>query len=295
MKAALEAGCSSWNGGEFYGTPEYNSLHLLNRYFSKYPEDAEKVVLSIKGGLGPDWQPNGTPEAVRRSVDACLEGLGGKKFMDMFECARVDPKTPIETTIGVLAEYVKAGKVGAISLSEVRAETIRRAHKVHPIAAVEVELSLWATEPLSNGIVATCAELGIPIIAYSPIGRGFLSGQVKSLDDIPEGDFRRILPRFQPENFAKNLELVHELEKLAKDKGCTPAQLAISWVRSLSETEDRGVIIPIPGATTAERVRENAKHVTLTKEDLAAIGELLSKVEVVGGRYNVEGSKLLNG
>lgn len=184
MKAAVNSGSNLWNGGEFYGTPEYNSLHLLNRYFTKYPEDADSVVLSIKGGLR-NMAPDGSPEGIRASVDNTLKLLNGKKTLDIFECARVDPKTPIETTIAALAEYVKAGKIKGIGLSEVKAETIRRAHKVHPIAAVEVEISLWATEPLSNGVVDVCAELGIPVVAYSPIGRGFLSGQIKKVEDIP--------------------------------------------------------------------------------------------------------------
>lgn len=295
MKAALDNGCNFWNGGEFYGTPEYNSLHLLRRYFTEYPDDADKVVLSIKGALGANLMPDGSPDGVRRSVDACLAGLAGTKTLDIFECARVDPRTPIETTIETLAEYVRAGKLGGISLSEVKAETIRRAHKVHPIVAVEVEISLWATEPLSNGIVDTCAELGIPVVAYSPIGRGFLTGQIKSLDDIPENDFRRHFPRFQPQNFSKNLELVAELEQLAQKKGCTPAQLAISWVRSLSETGGRGVIIPIPGATTAERVEENSKHVELTDGDLKEIQDILAKFEVSGDRYGGPGATFMNG
>jgi pyridoxine 4-dehydrogenase len=175
MKTALSLGANFWNGGELYGTPARNSLHLLNEYFTKYPEDADKVVLSIKGGGIPGTLlPDGSKENVRRSIDECLRVLDGKKFLDLFECSRVDPNVPIEDTIGYIAEYVKAGKVGGISLSEVSANTIRRAHKVHPISAVEIELSLWVTTFLENGVIATCAELGIPVIAYSPLGRGFL-------------------------------------------------------------------------------------------------------------------------
>jgi len=175
MRAALTAGANSWNGGELYGTPERNSLHLLNEYFTKYPEDAEKVVLSIKGGLKPgEMAPDGSEANVKRSIDECLKVLDGKKFLDLFECARVDPKTPIETTIAAINKYVEAGKIGGISLSEVSAESIRRAAKVAKISAVEVEFSLWSTDILNNGIAEACAELDIPIIAYSPIGRGFL-------------------------------------------------------------------------------------------------------------------------
>ena len=179
MKTALERGANNWNGGELYGTPERNSLHLLNEYFTKYPEDADKVVLSIKGGMVPgQMQVDGSKAGVQRSIDECLRVLDGKKFLDLFECARVDPNIPVEETIAAIAEYVKAGKLGGISLSEVNANTIRRAAKVHKISAVEVELSLWHTEILENGVAQACAELDIPIIAYSPLGRGFLVSQI---------------------------------------------------------------------------------------------------------------------
>ena len=296
MRAALSTGANFWNGGEFYGTPEYNSLHLLNQYFSQYPADAEKVVLSIKGGLNPDTRiPDGTEAGVRRSVDACLAGLEGKKFLDLFECARVDPKTPIETSIETLAKYVEEGKLGGISLSEVKADTIRRAAKVHPIAAVEVEFSLWATDILENGIAATCAELGIPVVAYSPLGRGFLTGEIKKLDDLPEGDGRRHLPRFQPDVFDQNLEIVTELEKVAKKKGCTPAQLALAWVKQWSGKEGMPVIIPIPGATTEKRVLENMRDVDLDAGDLKEIDAILEKAPVLGDRYGGPLAKLMNG
>lgn len=175
MRTALEHGSNLWNGGEFYGSQDRNSLHLLNDYFTKFPGDSEKVVLSIKGGMKPGQMiPDGSEENVSRSIDECLRLLDGKKFLDIFECARVDPNVPIETTIEAIAKYVKSGKIGGISLSECSAQTIRRANKVHRISAVEVEFSLWATEISTNGVAQTCAELDIPIIAYSPLGRGFL-------------------------------------------------------------------------------------------------------------------------
>jgi len=295
MRAALAAGANFWNGGELYGTPEHNSLHLLNRYFTEYPEDAEKVVISIKGCAGPNFVPDGSEEGVRRSVDNCVKLLGGKKTLDLFQCARVDPKTPIETIIAALAACVKEGKIKGISLSEVRAETIRRAHKVHPICGVEVEFSLWATDILTNGVAATCAELGIPIVAYSPLGRGFLTGDIKSVDDLPEGDRRRMMPRFQPDVFPKNLELVTELEKLAKKKGCKPGQLGLAWVKSFNGKPGMPTIIPIPGATTEERVVENSKDVSLTKEDLDEIDDILSKTVVIGERYPRAHLALCNG
>jgi len=295
MKAALNTGANFWNGGEFYGTPEHNSLHVLNSYFSKYPDDTERVVISIKGGLGLGLAPDGGEQNVRRSVDNCLKLLDGKKTLDIFECARVDPNTPIETTIGILATYVKEGKIKGISLSEVKAETIRRAHKVHPICAVEVEFSLWATDILSNGVAATCAELSIPVVAYSPLGRGFLTGEIKSFDDIPEGDFRRYLPKFQPDVFPKNLELVKELEKLANKKGCKPAQLGLAWVKSMSGKPGMPTIIPIPGATTEDRVVENSKDVKLTNADLEEIDGILSKAVVIGDRYGGPMKALMEG
>jgi len=296
MQTALSTGANFWNGGEIYGTPSYNSLHLLKQYFSEHPSDAEKVVISIKGAVDPSIHvPDGTEEGVRRSMDNCLAGLDGKKFLDIFECARVDPNTPIETTIGALAKYVKEGKLGGISLSEVKAETIRRAAKVHAIAAVEVELSLWCTDILENGIAATCAELDIPVVAYSPLGRGFLTGEIKKLEDLPDNDMRRRFPRFQPENFGKNVEMVTELEKLAKKKGCTPAQLALAWVKHLSGKKGMPVIIPIPGATTEKRVIENMKDVELNADDLSEIDAILKKSPVIGDRYGPPYAHLMNG
>ena len=250
--------------------------------------------LHLESGVNPDTQlPDRTEAGVRRSVDACLAGLGSKKFLDLFECARVDPKTPIETSIETLAKYVEEGKLGGISLSEVKADTIRRAAKVHPIAAVEVELSLWATDILENGIAAACAELGIPVVAYSPLGGGLLTGEIKKLDDLPEGDARRHFPRFQPGVFNQNLELVTELEKVAKKKGCTPAQLALAWVKQLSGKEGMPVIIPIPEATTEKRILENMKDVELDAGDLEEIDAILEKAP--GDRYGGPLTKLMNG
>jgi pyridoxine 4-dehydrogenase len=287
MKAALDNGANFFNGGELYGTPERNSLHLLREYFEKYPEDAKKVVLSIKGGLVKGgMKPDGSPENVRRSIDECLTQLAGTKKLDLFECARVDPQTPIEVTMRTADEYVQAGKLGGISLSECSAETIRRAARVAKISAVEVEYSLWATEIQDNGVLKTCGELGIPIVAYSPLGRGFLTGQVKSRDDLAEDDHRRHLPRFSEENFPKNLDLIHQLEKLAKRKGCTPGQIGIAWVKAQSERDGNPVIIPIPGATTVERVKENLVDVDLSENDLKEIDSILASAEIHGERYH---------
>ncbi len=165
MRAALSADCNLWDGGEFYGTPDANSLTLLKKYFTRYPEDAEKVILNIKGALQPGMIPDGSPTFVRQSVEHCLEMLGDKGRIDMFECARRDPNTPLKTTIATLEELVKEGKIGGIALSEVNANTIRAAAKITKIVAVEIEISLFSTEPLYNGITQACGELNIPILA----------------------------------------------------------------------------------------------------------------------------------
>jgi len=286
MKAALASGCNFWNAGEFYGTPEYNSLHLLERYFSKHPEDAAKVVLSVKGGLAPDFSPDGSPEGIKRSVDNCLKLLNGKKSLDIFECARVDKNTPVETTMKALEEYIKAGKLGGISLSEVSAATIERAAKATKIVAAEVEISLWATDVFTNGVAKAAAAHNIPLIAYSPIGRGMLTGQIKSPDDIPKDDFRKTIPRFHPEHFDNNLALVRELNKIAQRNGkITPAQLAINWVRQKSKLNGNPEIIPIPGSRREEGVLENSKVIDLSADDLAEIDLILQKFEVSGTRY----------
>lgn len=219
--------------------------------------------------------------------------LDGVKKIDIFECARVDPKTPIEETVGALAECVKEGKIGGIGLSETGAATIRRAHAVAPIAAVEIEYSLWATEIRTNGVASVCAELGIPIVAYSPLGRGFLTGEIKSPEDIPEGDFRRHFSRFQPENFKVNMELVNKVESLAKKKGCTPAQLAMEWVRYQSGRDGMPDLLPIPGATTVKRVEENCQEVGLTEEEYRELEDIVGSTQILGGRYNEAAESLL--
>jgi len=285
MKVALEAGSNFWNGAEFYGPPNANSLHLLHDYFTKYPKDADKVVLSIKGAAlrGPGTlTPTGDKAGITRSIEECLKVLDGKKKIDIFACSRVDPKVPIEETVGYLAEFVKEGKIRGIGLSEVAAATIRRAASAHPIAAVEVEFSLFTTDILTNDVAATCAELGIPIFAYSPLGRGYLTGKLKSFDEVTE--MQKMGPRFHEEYFHKNLELVETIKKVADKKGCTSTQLAIGWVRAHSGTRGNPVIIPIPGATTADRVQENMKDVQLTDDEVNELGGILAAIPVQGPR-----------
>ncbi|KAK6952494.1 hypothetical protein Daesc_007033 [Daldinia eschscholtzii] len=250
-------------------------------YFEKYPEDASKVVLSIKGAFTIQTGPDGSPEGIRASVEKALEILGGTKTIDIFECARVDPKVPVETSIEVLAELVKEGKIRGIGLSEVSANTIRRAHAVHPISAVEVELSLFTPDPLHNGVVDTCHE------PYSPVGRGWLTGELRKLDDLPADDYRRMLPRFQPEVFDQNFKLVEAVENIAKRKGVTTAQVAIGWVVSQGA-------IPIPGSTRAERIIENARAAELTDEELVEIQRILDTLPIGGERYGGSHEKFLN-
>ncbi|KAI6083811.1 aldo/keto reductase [Hypoxylon rubiginosum] len=288
MKTALDHGANLWNGSLFYGPPHANSLHLLKYYFENNPEDAEKVVLSIKGAYdAKTFEPTGSPEAIRASVEEALRVLDGTAKIDVFECARVDPKVPIETSVGALAELVKEGKIGGIGLSEVNANTIRRAHAVHPIAAVEIELSLFTPDPLTNGVVDTCHELGIPIIAYSPVSRGWLTGEFRKIEDLPAGDIRRIFPRFQPQNFQQNIKLVEAVEKVAERMGATVPQVAISWVR-------RQGTIPIPGTTQVERVVENCKDVELSEEDLAELQKIMDTLPISGERYGGKFEAQLN-
>ena len=212
----------------------------------------------------------------------------GVDTIDLYYQHRVDADTPIEDTVGAMASMVAAGKVRHLGLSEAGPQTIRRAHAVHPIAAVQTEYSLWTRDP-EDGVLATCRSLGIGFVAYSPLGRGFLTGRFKSIDDLAPDDWRRNNPRFQGENFQKNLELVSQVKALAARKGCTPAQLAIAWL--LSRGED---IVPIPGSTRAERVEENAAAVRigLSAEDAAALEGVARTV--AGDRYPEGGMRVVN-
>ncbi|OGM43922.1 aldo/keto reductase [Aspergillus bombycis] len=290
MRAAIHSGSNCWNGAEFYGPPDYNSLVLLERYLEKYPEDADKIILNIKGGINPQThQVDASPENTRRSLDDCIAQLKGRKQkIDIFEFGRRDPTVPMDVIFDLIdKEYVQTGKIGGIGLSEVRAETIHEAVKHTKVVAVEAELSLFTTDILENGVAAACAQYGIPIVAYSPIGRGMLTGQFKKFDDLPKDSllFSFNFPRFQQGNFEKNLHLVEKVEEMAKKKDCTPAQLAINWTRMLSRRPGMPTIIPIPGATTAERVKENSQLIDITDEEMAEIDAILVKFTPAGGRY----------
>ncbi|QSZ33178.1 hypothetical protein DSL72_002764 [Monilinia vaccinii-corymbosi] len=287
MKAALAAGVNVWNGADFYGSPENNSLHLVARYFTKYPEDIDKVVLCIKSGVVDMKTLNmdSSPAAIYKYVANANEILGGVKKIDLFGMGRQDKKTPIEDTVKALDECVKKGLIGGIQLSEVAANSIRRASTVAKIDMVEAEISLWATDVFENGVAELCGELGIVMVAHTPLGAGMLTGQIKSLGDVPEIYLHRRFPRFQPENLQKNLDMVKELRKLATEKGCTPAQLALCWTKSQSKKPGYPLIVPVFGARSESRVKENATDVELTDTDVNKINEVLASFPVKGHRY----------
>ncbi|KAK0657279.1 NADP-dependent oxidoreductase domain-containing protein [Cercophora newfieldiana] len=285
MREALANGMNFWNAGEFYGTPENNSCTLLEAYFAKYPEDADKVVLSIKGCIDPKThRPDCTRAGVRRSIDTCLALLKGRKKIDVFECARREQGVDMSETFSAIQEYIDQGLVGAISLSEVAPETIHAAVKLTKVVFVELELNLWTTDILTNGVAAACAQYNLPIVAYSPLGSGMLTGKIKSIDDIPNPAVKTY-PRFQPDVFHLNLELVKQVEALAAKKGCTPAQLAINWTRAIARRAGVPTIIPIPGATRTPIVKENSRLVDITDAELDEIDATLAKFEIKGERF----------
>lgn len=292
MRAALDAGANFWNGGEFYGPESNNSLALLEKYFAKYPEDADRVVVSIKGGMDKPntFKPDSSRANVRRSVLDSAAQLKGRKVMDLFEVGRHDRVTPWATTVAAFHELIQEGAFRQISLSEVSAASVHAAAAAAkdigapPIAACEEELSLLTADILTDGVAAACAEHDIPIVAYSPVGRGLLTGRIRSQADL-YGAMSRF-PRFSEDNLPQNLQLVDELAAFASQKGCTLPQLAINWARCQSLRPGMPkTIIPIPGGTTVERVRENLKIVDLTIEDLDALDAIRAKYDVKGGRY----------
>jgi aryl-alcohol dehydrogenase-like predicted oxidoreductase len=277
---ALDAGCGFLDTADMYG-PFTNELLVGKAIAGRRDE----VVLATKFGneRGEDGSfkgINGRPEYVRAAVDASLERLG-VDHIDLYYQHRVDSDVPIEDTWGALAEIVAAGKVTHLGISEAAPATIRRAHEVHPVTALQTEYSLWSRDP-EDEILATVRELGIGFVAYSPLGRGFLSGSIRSLDDLAEDDFRRHNPRFTGENFARNLDTVDRVTEIAKEKGCTASQLALAWV--LAQGAD---IVPIPGTKRTSYLDENlaAAEITLTDKDLARIDEVAPKGSTAGDRY----------
>jgi len=288
---AIELGINSLDTADAYG---YGDNEIL---VGKAIRDRrDKVFLATKFAILRDrGNPSlrgvsGNPEYVRASCEASLKRLG-VDTIDLYYQHRVDPSTPIEETVGAMAELVREGKVRFLGLSEASPATIRRAHAVHPIAALQTEHSLWTRDP-EDEVLPTTRELGIAFVAYSPLGRGFLTGQIKKFDDLAPDDYRRISPRFQGENFQKNLDLVARVEQIAKEKMCTPGQLALAWL--LAQGED---IIPIPGTKRRKYLEENvaALNIKLLAEDLRRLEEVAPKGAASGARYPAQMMSFVNG
>lgn len=284
---ALDLGINLLDTADVYGP--FTNERLVGRAIR---DRRHEVVLATKFGQVRDdkggWLGiSGRPDYVRQACDRSLQRLD-VTTIDLYFQHRVDPDTPIEETVGAMADLAKAGKVRHLGLSEAAPATIRRAHAVHPITALQTEYSLWSREP-EGELLATCRELGIGFVAYSPLGRGFLTGRLRSIDDLAADDWRRRNPRFQGVNFQRNLDLVATVETLAHHKGCTPAQLALAWL--LSRGDD---VVPIPGSTRMDRVEENAGAVTvtLTPDELATLDTLAPTV--AGDRYAEGGMKTVN-
>jgi aryl-alcohol dehydrogenase-like predicted oxidoreductase len=286
---ALDLGVNFLDTADMYGP--FTNEELVGRAIRGRRDE---VVLATKFGnmRGEEGQflgVNGRPEYVRQACESSLRRLG-VETIDLYYQHRVDPNTPIEDTVGEMTRLLEEGKVRHLGLSEAAVETIRRAHAVHPIAALQTEYSLWSRDP-EDGILDVCRELGIGFVPYSPLGRGFLTGQIKSFDDLAPDDYRRNAPRFQGENFEKNLELVKRIEEIAVEKGCTPAQLALAWV--LAQGKD---IVPIPGTKRRKYLEENAGalQVEITPEDLKRIDEVAPKGVAAGTRYPEAGMAAVN-
>ncbi len=285
---ALELGVTLLDTADMYGP--YTNEELVGRAIA---DRRERVVLATKFGIvrGPNnaRSISGKPDYVKRACDASLQRLR-VDHIDLYYQHRVDPDTPIEDTVGAMADLVRAGKVRHLGLSEASPETLRRASRVHPITALQTEYSLWTRDP-EDGVLAACRELGIGFVAYSPLGRGFLTGQIKKEEDLAAGDFRRYNPRFQGENFWKNLKLVDHITALAAQKGVAPSQLALAWV--LARGKD---IVPIPGTKRVERLEENAGalDVRLTPEELARLDKAFPPGAATGARYPEHAMRAVN-
>ena len=286
---ALELGINFLDTADVYG-PYTNELLVGKAIKGK----RNRFIVATKFGnvRGPDGKwlgQNGRPEYVRSACDASLKRLN-TDVIDLYYQHRVDRAVPIEETVGAMADLVHAGKVRFLGLSEAGAQTIRRAHRVHPIAALQSEYSMWSRD-VEDEILPTVRELGIGFLAYSPVGRGFLTGRLKRPEDLPEGDWRRNHPRFQAENFQKNLDLVARVAQVAREKSCTPAQLALAWLVGKGEE-----IVPIPGTKRRTYLEENAAavNVRLTPEDLRRLDEVVPKGAAAGARYPEGGMRTVN-
>jgi aryl-alcohol dehydrogenase-like predicted oxidoreductase len=287
---ALELGSNFLDTADVYG-PHTNEELVGKAIKGK----RDKVVLATKFGIVRDSANpnsrgvNGKPEYVRSSCDASLRRLG-VNHIDLYYQHRVDPKTPIEETVGAMAQLVKEGKIRHIGLSEASPQTLRRAARVHKITALQSEYSLWTRDP-EREVLPTCRELGIGFVAYSPLGRGFLTGQFQRFDDLPADDYRRLSPRFQGENFQKNLDLVQRVRQIAAEKECTPSQLALAWV--LAQGDDT---VPIPGTKKRKYLEDNvgAVNVRLSVDDLKRIEEAFPSGAAAGERYPQSMMQLVN-
>jgi len=290
IERALELGITFFDTADVYG-PHTNE-EFVGRALKGH---REQVVIATKFGIVRDPEKaafrgiNGKPDYVKKSCEGSLRRLQ-VDCIDLYYQHRVDPDTPIEETVGAMAALVRQGKVRFLGLSEANAETIRRAHAVHPITAVQSEYSLWTRDPEPE-VLPTCRELGIGFVPYSPLGRGFLTGKIQKPEDLPEDDYRRTTPRFQGENFQRNLEIVKRVEEIAREKHCTPAQLALAWVIAQGNE-----IVPIPGTKRRKYLQENvgALDVDLTSKDLERIEEVAPKDSFAGSRYPEAMMKLLN-
>jgi aryl-alcohol dehydrogenase-like predicted oxidoreductase len=278
---ALDRGVTLLDTADMYGP--FANEELVGKAIAGRRDEVQLATKfgNVRGLNGERLGINGSPQYVRSACDASLQRLG-VDHIDLYYQHRVDPDTPIEETVGAMAELVTAGKVRHLGLSEAGPETIRRGHETHPITALQSEWSLWTREHEVNGVLDTVRELGIGWVAYSPLGRGFLSGAIRKLDDLAEDDFRRYSPRFQGDNFDRNLELVDRVQALAKDKGVTPGQLALAWV--LAQGDD---VVPIPGTKRRTYLEENvaADDIRLTADELRQLDEVFPPGAALGDRY----------
>ncbi len=289
LDAALDSGITFFDTADMYGNGE--NEQFISPFIRQHRND---VVIATKFGnvRGEDGSYlgiSGKPEYVREACEKSLKRLG-VDTIDLYYQHRVDPNVPIEETIGAMGELVREGKVRYLGMSEAAPDTIRRAHAVFPITALQTEYSLWSRD-VEDEILPVCRELGIGFVPYSPLGRGFLTGQIRSFDDLAEDDFRRFSPRFQGENFQKNLDLVDRIREIAAEKNCAPSQLALAWL--LAQGDD---IVPIPGTKKSKYLLENAGavDVKLTKEELQRIDAAAPKGSAAGERYEQNGMKTLN-
>ncbi|MDE3185726.1 MAG: aldo/keto reductase [Bacteroidota bacterium] len=278
---AFELGVTFFDTADMYGP--YINEKLVGKAIAPFRKE---ITIATKFGIVRDPENpknrgvNGRPEYVKSSVEGSLKRLN-VEVIDLYYLHRKDPDIPIEETIGAMADLVKEGKIRGIGVSELNAETLRKAHSTHPLSALQTEYSLWSRDP-EDDIIPTCKELGIAFVAYSPLGRGFLTGQIKSFEDLEKDDYRRFSPRFMGDNFDKNIQLVKKIESIAKEKNCTPAQLALAWVMAQGDH-----IFPIPGTKRVKYLEENVKavEVQLSQKDLKQIEDVFPKDAVAGTRY----------